>query len=165
MTRLNRLAPAALAFALTWPLSLALSMSACLPPARAAASSPAAGAGVDLHCPATLAQAPVADGVPAGWLLRSVPGELALQRAAFYAGDPVGLGALVPDTTHRAGATETSTWVFGNGDSARVWIGCLYRDATAVVARQLPTGLRQCTTQTRLTAMGDPSGLLSVQCR
>jgi hypothetical protein len=133
--------------------------------ARAAAPTPAANPGVDLHCPATLSQSPVADGMPPGWLLRSVPGELALQRAAFYDGDPVGLGSLVPDTTHRVGSTEISTWVFGGDDSAHVWIGCLYRDAAAVVARQLPTGLRQCTTRTRLTAMGDPSALLSVQCR
>ncbi|MEP6501947.1 MAG: STY0301 family protein [Betaproteobacteria bacterium] len=154
---MNRLALAALVFALALALSMSMSV------VRAAAPSPAAG--VNLHCPATLSQAPVADGVPSGWLLRSVPGELALQRAAFYDGDPVGLGSLVPDATHRVGSTEISTWVFANDDSARVWIGCLYRDATAVVARQLPAGLRQCTTQTRLTAMGDPSGLISVQCR
>jgi hypothetical protein len=152
---MKRLVPRTLALCLALPLSFT----------RAAAPPLAASTGVDLHCPATLSQAPLADGVPAGWQLRSVPGELALQRAAFYDGDPVGLGSLVPDTTHRIGSTEVSTWVFDGGGSASVWIGCLYRDATAVVARQLPAGLRECTTRTRLTTMGDPSGLLSVQCR
>ncbi len=151
--RTKRAAFHALALCLAGPLSHA-----------AAPSAPALADGVDLRCPATLTHTPVAAAVPSGWQLRGVPGELSLQRAAFYDGDPVGLGALVPDTTHRVGSTETSTWVFG-GDSTRVWIGCLYRDATSVVARQLPAGLRQCTTRTRLSALGDPTGLLAVECR
>src|ERR1700712_2810364 len=92
------------------------------------AVTPTAPAGAVYRCPATLSQSPVADAVPQGWVLRSAPGEFALQRAAFYDGDPVGLGSLVPDATHRAGRTETSTWQFAGGDSARIWIGCLYRD-------------------------------------
>jgi hypothetical protein len=108
---------------------------------------------------------PVADNMPQGWVVHGTPREQRLQRATFYDGDPVGLGTLVPDATHRAGLTETSTWLFGTGDSAHVWIGCFYRDASAVVARPLPGGLHQCTTVTRLTALGDPSEPLSVQCR
>lgn len=123
----------------------------------------------DLHCPARLAQMPLADGVPPGWIVHAQPGEWPLQRAAFYDGDPVGLATLAPDATHRSGLTETSTWHFGTGapesDSARVWLACLYRGATAVVARPLPPGLKQCTTVLRLTAMGEPSEPLSVACR
>ena len=145
-------------------LALALA-GACTALLAQAAATPAAAPSAEIRCPATLSQMAVTDGVPQGWLLRSVPGELALQRAAFYDGDPVGLGSLVPDATHRVGPTEISTWLFGSGDSARVWVGCLYRDATAVVARPLPAGLRQCTTRTRLTSLGDPSGLLSIVCQ
>ena len=131
--------------------------------AAAQPSTPPVGA-TELHCPATLAQVPVADGVPQGWIVHGTPRELRLQRATFYDGDPVGLGTLVPDATHRHGLTETSTWLFEARDSAHVWIGCMYRDATAVVARQLPAGLHQCTTVTRLTTLGDPAEPLSVQC-
>jgi hypothetical protein len=126
--------------------------------------SPTAG-GTELHCPATLAQAPVADGLPTGWVVHGEPAELHVQRAAFYDGDPVGLGSLAPDTTRRSGLTETSTWSFAASDSARVWLGCLYRGATAVVARPLPGGLHQCTAVLRLTSMGDPSEPLSVRCQ
>ena len=133
--------------------------------ARAAAPASAHAGGMELHCPATLAQAPVADGLPSGWILHGSPDELHLQRAAFYDGDPVGLGTLAPESTHRSGLTETSTWSFEAGDSGQVWLGCLYRGATAVVARPLPGGLHQCTTVLRLTPMGDPSEPVSVRCR
>src|ERR1700712_3142278 len=93
------------------------------------AVTPTAPAGAVYRCPATLSQSPVADAVPPGWELRSAPGQFALQRAAFYDGDPVGLGSLVPDATRRVGGTELSTGVFAGDDSARVWLGCLYRDA------------------------------------
>lgn len=131
--------------------------------ARAAAPVPVADAA--LACPPTLAQAPLPERVPAGWVMHAAAGELPLQRVAFYDGDPVGLGPLMPDATQRHGPLETSTWRFEGGDSARVWLGCLYRDATAVVARPLPPGLRQCTSTLRLTPMGDPAGAVSVQCR
>ena len=145
------------------PLACALALATSL---AHAASPPATASGpTDLHCPATLAQMPVADDMPQGWLVHGTRRELRLQRATFYDGDPVGLGTLAPDATHRTGLTETSTWQFGAGDSSRVWIGCFYRDASAVVARPLPGGLHQCTTVTRLTALGDPSEPLSVQCR
>jgi hypothetical protein len=145
---------------------LAIALALCRCPARAAApSSPEAGGGTELHCPATLAQAPVADSLPAGWVVHGEPGRLPLQRAAFYDGDPVGLGTLAPDTTRRNGLVETSTWSFAPGDSAHVWLGCLYRGAAAVVARPLPDGLRQCTTVLRLTPLGDPSEALSVRCQ
>jgi hypothetical protein len=110
-------------------------------------------------------QRPVADDLPQGWVIHPGPGGLSLERAAFYDGDPVGLGALAPDATHRNGVTETSTWSFEPGGSAHVWLGCLYRDATTVVARPLPDGLHQCVTVLRLTPMGDPSEAVSVRCR
>jgi hypothetical protein len=137
--------------------------SAALPCCLARATTPAPG--TELHCPATLAQAPVLEGVPSGWVVHGEPGRLPLQRAAFYDGDPVGLGALAPDTTRRNGLVETSTWSFAPGDSARVWLGCLYRGATAVVARPLPGGLHQCTATLQLTSLGDPTGPVSVRCR
>ncbi|HEY8976542.1 MAG TPA: STY0301 family protein [Burkholderiaceae bacterium] len=133
--------------------------------AQAAAGVPPSSAGTELHCPATLAQAPVAEGLPNGWVLHGAPAELHVQRATFYDGDPVGLGTLAPDTTRRSGLTETSTWSFATSDSARVWLGCLYGGATAIVARPLPAGLHQCTTVLRLTPLGDPSEPLSVRCR
>ena len=144
-------------------LGLALATAASL--ARGATPPSAPASPTDLHCPATLAQMPVADAMPPGWIVHGIARELRLQRATFYDGDPVGLGTLAPDATHRAGLTETSTWLFGAGDSAHVWIGCFYRDATAVVAHPLPGGLHQCTTVTRLTALGEPAEPLSVQCR
>jgi hypothetical protein len=142
-----------------WALALAC------PCTQAATPSIAASPEAELRCPPTLAQMPVANGVPPGWIVHGGPGELPLQGAAFYDGDPVGLGTLAPDATHRNGQTETSTWLFGGGDSAHVWIGCRYRDATAIVARPLPAGLHQCTTTLRLSPLGDPSGPLSVRCR
>ena len=141
----------------------AAALALALPVAQAA--TPAVAGPTDLHCPVTLAQMPVAGDLPAGWVVHSAPGELRLQRAAFYDGDPLGLGTLAPDSTHRSGRTEISTWRFEPRDSAQVWLGCLYRDATAVVARPLPAGLHQCTTTLRLTALGDPSGPVGVQCR
>ncbi len=143
-----------------WILAVVMLLVAL--PARAARD---VDASPDLHCPLHLAQMPVADGVPAGWIVHAQPGELRLQRATFYDGDPVGLATLPPDATHRSGLTETSTWHFGAGDSARVWLACLYRDATTVVARPLPPGLQQCTTVLRLTALGEPSEPVSVACR
>ncbi|MEO5690495.1 MAG: STY0301 family protein [Burkholderiaceae bacterium] len=143
--------------------AIALALAACVAHGATPPATPSSA--TDLHCPATLAQMPVADNMPQGWVVHGTPREQRLQRATFYDGDPVGLGTLVPDATHRAGLTETSTWLFGTGDSAHVWIGCFYRDASAVVARPLPGGLHQCTTVTRLTALGDPSEPLSVQCR
>lgn len=140
-------------------------LAPCTRFAGAATPMPPPAGGTELHCPATLAQAPVADGLPTGWVVHGEPAELHLQRAAFYDGDPLGLATLAPDTTHRSGLTETSTWSFASGDSARVWLGCLYRGATAVVARPLPGGLYQCTTVLRLTPLGDPSEPLSVRCR
>jgi hypothetical protein len=140
----------------------ATAMAASTPSAMA--PLPALPGAAEIRCPATLSQLPLADSVPAGWIVRSAPGELELQRAAFYEGDPVGMGSLVPDSTHRAGSMETSTYTFASDDSTRFWIGCLYRDVTAVVTRQLPAGLRQCTTRTRLSRMGDPVALLSVRC-
>jgi hypothetical protein len=140
--------------------------SQALPSMASAAAPPiASSTGTELHCPATLAQVPVADGVPPGWVVHGPAAELRLQRAAFYDGDPVGLGSLAPESTHRSGLVETSTWSFAAGDSAQVWIACLYRDATAVVARPLPQGLHQCTTTLRLTALGDPSGALAIRCQ
>lgn len=146
---------------------LLLALLSLLTPSFARAAAPASPSvpGMELHCPATLAQAPVADGLPAGWVLHGAPAELRLQRAAFYDGDPVGLGTLAPDSTRRSGLTETSIWSFSPGDSGQVWLACLYRDATAVVARPLPVGLHQCTTVLRLTSMGDPSEPVSVRCR
>jgi hypothetical protein len=143
------LAAAPLALALAWP------------PLVAGAAPPAA---TRFHCPARLVQQPVADGLPQGWIVHASAGELPLQRAAFYDGDPVGLGTLAPDSTRRSGLVETSTWRFAGDGSAGVWLGCHYRDATAIVARPLPAGLRQCTTVLRLTPMGDPSEPLSVEC-
>jgi hypothetical protein len=151
--------------ALASVLLAAIAWQALPSPASAAAPAITTPGGTELHCPATLAQMPVADGVPPGWVVHGPAGELRLQRATFYAGDPVGLGSLAPDSTHRSGLVETSTWSFPGGDSAQVWIACLYRDASAVVARPLPQGLHQCTTTLRLTAMGDPSGALAIQCR
>jgi len=146
-------------------LILAVILDLCAGPVRAAVPASSQPAAMELHCPATLAQAPVADDLPSGWVLHGAPAHLRVQRAAFYDGDPVGLGTLAPESTHRSGLTETSTWSFTAGDSARVWLGCLYRDATAVVARPLPGGLHQCTTVLRLTPLGDPSEPLSVRCR
>jgi len=140
------------------PCGLALAAAPAAPPSTLDGDT-------QLHCPATLAQAPVPDGMPAGWVLHGETDRVPLQRAAFYDGDPVGLGALPPDATHRSGSTETSTWHFDGADSGRVWLGCLYRDARAVVARPLPSGLHQCTTMLRLTPLGDPAGALSVACR
>ncbi len=144
---------------------LAAAFMAAVPCAHASTASDTAPAAVEFHCPATLAQTPASEGVPPGWVAQGGSGEWALQRATFYDGDPVGLGARVPDATHRNGQVETSTWQLGTGDSAQVWLACLYRDATPVVARPLPTGLHQCTTILRLNALGDPAGVLSVQCR
>ena len=146
---------------------LAVALALVGPPraARATTSSGGVAPATAFHCPASLVQQPVAEGLPAGWVVHGEAGELRLQRAAFYDGDPVGLGTLAPDTTRRSGLTETSTWSFAAGDSAHVWLGCLYRDATAVVARPLPDGLHQCTTVLRLTPLGDPSEALSVVCR
>ena len=144
---------------------LVLALACLLGLARAATSSTATSGDVELQCPATLAQAPVAERLPAGWIVHGAPGELPLQRAAFYDGDPVGLGTLAPDATHRSGLTETSTWRFDAEESTHVWLGCLYRGATAVVARPLPPGLHQCAATWRLTSLGDPAGPLSVRCR
>ena len=144
---------------------LVAALAVTLPGADAATPGAASNGATELRCPATLAQMPVANDVPQGWVVHAAPGQLRLQSAAFYDGDPVGLGPLAPDSTHRNGQTETSTWLFGAADSAQVWIGCRYRDATAVVARPLPAGLHQCTTRMRLTRLGEPAGQLSVQCR
>ena len=146
-------------------LAATLVLAASPPPASAAASADTPAAATSFHCPASLAQQPVPDGLPQGWSIHGRSGELLLQRAAFYDGDPAGLGTLAPESTRRSGLTETSTWSFAAGDSAHVWLGCLYRDATAIVARPLPGGLRQCTTVLRLTTLGDPAEPLSVQCR
>ena len=132
--------------------------------ALAFAAGPALAATTEIRCPATLAQAPVPQSVPSDWIVRGAPDERTLQRAAFYNGDPGGLGTLSPDSTQRSGTIETSTWNFSADATAPVWIGCLYRDGTAVVARPLPPNVRRCTTRTRVTAMGDPAGLLSVTC-
>jgi hypothetical protein len=131
-----------------------------------AATLPAAAiaSATEIHCPATIAQAPAAHAVPEDWVVRGAPAELALQRAAFYDGDPGGLGSLTPESTRRAGSTETSTWEFTGERVAPIWIGCLYRDGTTVVARRLPENVRRCTTRLRVTAMGDPTDLLSVTC-
>jgi len=116
-----------------------------------------------IRCPETLAESALADRLPAGWELRSVPGELAVQRAAFYDGDPAGQGTHAPQATRRAGSTETSTYVFaGDGESA--WIGCFYGDTSAVVTRRLPADVRQCVTRTHLSHLGEPLRLLSVDC-
>jgi hypothetical protein len=131
----------------------------------AATLSPAAlASATEIHCPATIAQAPAAHAVPDDWVVRGAPAELALQRAAFYDGDPGGLGSLAPESTRRSGSTETSTWNFTGERLAPIWIGCLYRDGTTVVARRLPDSVRRCTTRLRVTAMGDPTDLLSVTC-
>ena len=144
-------------------LAVAFVFSSAWSRAAAPVSPPAAG--LELHCPATLAQTPVADGLPTGWVLHGTPAELRLQRAAFYDGDPVGLGTLAPESTRRNGLTETSTWSFAPDDATQVWLACLYGGATAVVARPLPGGLRQCTTVLRLTSLGEPSEPVSVRCR
>ena len=73
----------------------------------------------DLRCPPTIPQVAVVDDLPQGWVVHGVSGELRLQSAAFYEGDPVGLGALAPESTHRSGQTEISLWRFGPGESAR----------------------------------------------
>ncbi len=151
--------------ALELALASVLALVAPPPAANAAASADTPAAATTFRCPASLAQQPVPEGLPQGWSIHGRSGELPLQRAAFYDGDPAGLGTLAPDSTRRSGLTETSTWSFAAGDSAHVWLGCLYRDATAVVARPLPAGLRQCTTVLRLTTLGDPVETLSVQCR
>jgi len=147
--------------------ALALALPCCSSHAAAPASTAtvAVAGDTELHCPATLAQAPVTDGVPAGWIVHGEVGRLPLQRATFYDGDPAGLETIAPDTTRRSGLIETSTWSFPPGDSAHVWLGCLYRGATAVVARPLPGGLRQCTTVLRLTPLGDPLEAMPVRCR
>ena len=146
-------------------LCLALMLARVPGFALAATPSSATSGDIELQCPATLAQAPVAERLPAGWVVHGAPGELPLQRAAFYDGDPVGLGTRAPDATHRSGLTETSTWRFDAEESTHVWLGCLYRGVTAVVARPLPPGLHQCTAMMRLTSLGDPAGPLSVRCR
>ena len=132
-------------------------LAATLPAATSACAT-------DIHCPATIAQAPAAHAVPDDWVVRGAPAELALQRAAFYDGDPGGLGWLAPESTRRTGSTETSTWNFTGERAAPIWIGCLYRGGTTVVARRLPDDVRRCTTRLRVTAMGDPTALLSVTC-
>jgi hypothetical protein len=132
--------------------------------ATASTARPVFAAATEIRCPSTLVQAPTPQSVPSDWIVRGAPDELSLQRAAFYNGDPGGLGTLAPDSTHRSGTTETSTWNFSGDGSAAIWIGCLYRDGTAVVAQPLPPGVRRCTTRTRVTPMGDPAGLLSVTC-
>ena len=154
-----------LALAFELALAMLLALVAPMPPARAATSADASSAATSFHCPASLVQQPVPDGLPQGWSVHGRSGELLLQRAAFYDGDPVGLGTLAPDATRRSGLTETSTWSFAATDSSHIWLGCLYRDATAVIARPLPGGLHQCTTVLRLTPLGDPSEALSVVCR
>lgn len=137
-----------------WATALALNLAHAAPPTESAS----------LRCPATIAQSALADDLPQGWVVHGASGELRLLSAAFYEGDPVGLGSLAPESTHRNGQTEISIWRFGPGDSARAWIGCHYRDATTVVARPLPPGLHQCTTILQLTTLGDPAGPLSVLC-
>ena len=163
----GRLSPTSPRIRSPWLACLLIALLAAL--AAASTLARAAGGATDFRCPATLAQMPVADGMPPGWILHAQPGQWRLQRATFYDGDPVGLATLVPDATHRNGQTETSTWHFGADgvvrDSAKVWLACLYRDATAVVTRPLPAGLHQCTTVLRLTPLGDPLEPVSVACR
>jgi len=162
----ERMALLTVLLALAFESSLAALLALATPcPGHAAAPTDPAPLATRFHCPASLVQQPVADGLPPGWVVHGPAGELRLQRAAFYDGDPVGLGTLAPDSTRRSGFIETSTWSFADGDSARVWLGCLYRNATAVVARPLPGGLHQCTTVLRLTSLGEPSDTLEVQCR
>jgi hypothetical protein len=146
---------------------MALVVSAILlaPLPRAAVAVPTAGDSGSLQCPERLVQRPVAEALPPGWVAHAEAGGLPLERVGFYDGDPVGLGALAPDATHRDGLIETSTWSFEPGRSARVWLGCLYRGASAILARPLPSGLSRCTTVLRLTRLGDPSEAVSVQCR
>jgi hypothetical protein len=132
--------------------------------AAAAIGSPAARASA-IACPGTLTQSAQPERLPAGWELRSTPGELPLQRVTFYDGDPAGMGTHAPESTRRVGSTETSVYAFSGDESPSAWIGCLYRDATAVVAQRLPAHVRRCTTTTRLSALGDPLAPLSVDCR
>jgi hypothetical protein len=158
--------PALLALAFEFAMAIAAMLAPFTSPgAHAAAPADPTTLATRFHCPASLVQQPVADGLPPGWVVHGPPVELPLRRAAFYEGDPVGLATLAPDSTRRSGFIETSTWSFADGDSARIWLGCLYRDATAVVARPLPAGLHRCTTVLRLTSLGDPSETLEVQCR
>ena len=129
-----------------------------------AAASAASASTTEIRCPAVITQALTTTGVSDDWVVRGAPAELVPQRAAFYDGDPAALGSLAPESTHRIGSTEISTWNFAGERPASIWIGCLYRDDTTVAARQLPENVRRCTTRMRVTAMGDPTDLLSVTC-
>jgi hypothetical protein len=86
-------------------------------------------------------------------------------RASFYRGDPRALDVLPPATTHRSGDVETSTWDFAEDATMPVWIACVYDDDEVLAAQALPPGTRTCTARLRITPMGDPAGLLAVNCR
>ena len=141
----------------TFAATVALTLAAMLPAAALASAT-------EIRCPAVIAQTPAANAIPDDWVVRGAPAELALQRAAFYDGDPGALGSIAPESTDRIGSTETSTWNFATERPSPIWIGCLYRDGTTVVARRLPDTVRRCTTRMRITPMGDPTDLLSVVC-
>jgi len=57
---------------------------------RAAAPASPHPAGMELHCPATLAQAPVADGLPSGWVVHGTPDDIprTIARVATRAARP-----------------------------------------------------------------------------
>jgi hypothetical protein len=93
-------------------------------------------------CPNTIRVEPQKLATPVmGWsVVAKAPGQHALKAIMFYDGEPKGGASLVPDR----GTKLQQTWDLLAQDRV-YWMTCQYTGTTVVLARALPTAVRECT--------------------
>ena len=68
-----------------------------------------------------------------------------LANITFYDGKPEEHVSLVPDTSHKSGDRETSTWRFREQADRRLWMACGYGGTSISLAHELPVETHACT--------------------
>lgn len=118
------------------------------------------------QCPSTIdVRQQLTTEVP-GWISIADDSPHRLANITFYDGKPEEHVSLVPETSHKSGDRETSTWKFQPQADRRVWMSCSYGATSILIAHELPVETHACTVVYNLRQRVDGLPVIeSVSCK
>lgn len=126
---------------------------------------PISGYAAEIKCPDSITETPHVSSVAKSWKVVSIPGVRSLEQAGIYFGNPVELGAQVPDSTKEVKAKETSTWRLIRSKGDEFWIGCSYTGTTAMYFQKVSGNITECAVSYDLLPTGRRQRLSAIDCR
>ena len=99
------------------------------------------------------------------WSVVASSTEKPLEHIGVYLGSLADFGALVPDSTTKAKGAEAVTWKLVRAETDKLWIGCSYVGTTAILLREIDSGIAKCVVSYDLLPSGKRQRVNSVTCR